>query len=137
MRRQHQGKTAGFFETGTEGIMWVIEVKLGKQKTPNQKKDVWGIDDSGRKGFVDIENGDRLILFDNDDEIFFDGIVERDEKAGWTEYPQNPGHGQPCAFGSFWIRWTQKGYAADDWANFFIKRNGKNKHLNARIIKSS
>jgi len=42
MRRQHQGKTAGFFETGTEGIMWVIEVKLGRQKTPNQKKDVWG-----------------------------------------------------------------------------------------------
>lgn len=94
---------------------------------------------TGYDALVTIERGDRLKIYNPDSTVAFDGIIEPDYKAGWTEFPQNLGHGQPSALG-FWIHWTQKGWDPDEWATLFfgydLKANKSlGKHLRAELTK--
>lgn len=105
-----------FFETGCEGLMWVL------------KKD-------GEKGYEALEfleAGDHLTIYNEDGSVLFEGKIVPDYEAGWQEYPLNPGQGQPCALG-FWIHWTQKGWKPDDWATLFIR--GDKPSLRAKLIR--
>lgn len=60
----------------------------------------------------------------------FDGVVDEDRETGYAEYPRNPGSGQPAALG-LWIHWTQRGFAPDDWARFFVREEGEFRYLAA------
>lgn len=98
-----KGKLYGWFETGCEGIWWSF--------TEDNKK--------GYDGLHPLEQGDYIKVFDQNNNIVFDGFIDRDHKIGWKEYPLNPSNGQPFALG-YWIHWTQKGWQPDDWARLFM-----------------
>lgn len=113
-----------FFETGCEGLMWVL-----------QKDGVVNYYDA----LVFIEAGDHLKVFAEDGLILFDGVVKPDYKAGWMEYPRNPGSGQPQALG-FWIHWTQKGWEPDEWAKLFLHQyleDGNKQPLRAEFTRKT
>ena len=99
-----------FLETGTEGAVWILD--------PDEK----GPDDDRRYMQV-LEKGDRLKAFNEDGTIAFEGVINPNRRLGWTEYPRNPGHGQPSALG-LWIHWTQSGWQPDPWARLFIPHKG-------------
>ena len=106
----YKGQLFDYFETGTEGVVWTL-VRDGATKAEQDR----------REDLVFLKNGDWLKAFDAKGRVLFDGVIQEDRKAGWTEYPRNPGHGQPSALG-FWIHWTQTGWTPDDWARLFIGR---------------
>ena len=85
------GTVDTFFETGCEGLVWAF-YEDGK---------------SDLDAIRFIETGDRLVIYSNDGSKLFDGEIIPDYHAGWTEYPKNPGHGQPSALG-YWIHWSSK-----------------------------
>ena len=92
-----------YFETGTEGTVWSI-FEDGKE---------------GYDGLHMIEERDHLTIYGENNEVLFDDDIRCDRQAGWTEYPLNPGNGQPSALG-LWIHWTQAGWQPDDWAKLFF-----------------
>lgn len=122
MRAKFFGVLEGFFETGSEGIMWCL-IEDGKQ---------------GYEGVHFIEEGDRLIVYGENNKVLFDGDIDCDYQIGWTEYPKNPGYGQPCALG-YWIHWTQRGWQPDKWAKLFmyphLQENGGKATLRAELTK--
>lgn len=117
---KYTGTINQFFETGCEGLIWVLE-----------KDGVQGYD-----ALVFIEAGDHLKIFSENDSVLFDGVIDPDYQAGWREYPRNPGNGQPSALG-FWIHWTQKGWQPDEWAKLFLHEclEKGNKPLRAELTR--
>ena len=115
---EYSGKLGWWFETGTEGVVWIFEID--------------GREELGYDSFKTIKEGDHLIVYEADDSIIFDGRIVCDDKVGWKEYSLNPGHGQPCVFNSLWIHWTQKGWQPDDWALLFMRHDLKVKEDDLR-----
>ncbi|MDP3999046.1 MAG: hypothetical protein Q8P76_00425 [bacterium] len=113
------GVLAGYFETGTEGQIWVL-LEDGKE---------------GYDAMKLIELGDHLRIYGEDNKILFDGKIIPDFEIGRTPYPLNPKYGQPSALG-FWIHWTQKGFTADDWARFFLREEFGLPPLRAELTKT-
>lgn len=126
-----------FFETGCEGVMWKL-FQDGK---------------TGYECLVNIDEGDHLKIFGEDNNILFDGIIEQDWNAGWYPYfhikkkmdedptynpPKDYAHGQPSALGH-WIHWTQRGWEPDEWAKLFFHQyligNEGKKPLRAELTK--
>ena len=121
--QKYSGVLDGYFETGSEGVMWVLDTKDKRRKY---------------YGLIFIDAGDHIKIYGRNGSIIFEGQIFPDYKAGWEEYPKNPGHGQPQAIG-FWVRWTQSGWHPDEWAKLFIKHwfdEWKNvEQLKAELIK--
>jgi hypothetical protein len=101
--KTYKGMLHNFFETGCEGMMWVLI-------QDNMK---------GYEALVDINEGDYLKIFNEDGSVIFDGVIKEDHEIGYAKYPLNPEYGQPAALG-YWIHWTQSGWQPDDWARLFF-----------------
>lgn len=112
------GELEDFFETGCEGLMWALH-EHGKV---------------GYDGLHVINAGDHLTVFDESDEILFEGLIDPDYEIGHKPYPQNQKYSQPSALG-LWIHWTQHGWQPDDWARLFVRYKGE-KRLTARLVKA-
>jgi len=103
-QRRFEGELIDFFETGTEGVIWMLE------------------DDSrfGRAALEAICEGDHLMILDALGNIVWRGVIRCDKKIGFRPYPMNPEYGQQCALGH-WVHWIQEGFEPDEWAKFFIR----------------
>jgi hypothetical protein len=114
--RIHDGVLQAWIEMGMEGAVWVLL-------------------EDGPGGFYErlrtLEAGDHLTVWLPDGRILFDGAVRTDRRAGWEEYPLNPGHGQPAALG-YWAHWTQRDWEPDLWASLFLLHDPP---LRARLAK--
>ena len=111
-----KGDLDPYFETGTEGIIWIV-YEDGKK---------------GYDGLHALHPLDQLTIYGEKGEILFNEKIFPDWKAGWAEYPRNPGHGQPAALGC-WIHWTQIGWEPDKWASFFLRKKGESV-LKAKLV---
>jgi hypothetical protein len=99
-----EGELIDFFETGTEGVIWMVE-------------------DDERYGHGALQNiceGDHLTILNKVGGVIWRGVIHCDKKIGWRRYPSNPKYGQQCALGH-WVHWIQKEFQPDDWARFFIR----------------
>lgn len=137
MDKKYIGELTYWFETGTEGLIWVLKVDENQSS-----KDLFYGD------LVIIENGDRLKVLSQDGNVIFDGVVCQDYFEGWRPYPVQFSlcarllvrfwrllpkwfialaarkhwlNGQPVACGC-WIHWTQAGWKVEDWARLFVGR---------------
>jgi len=95
------GKLYGWFETGTEGVIWTVY----EDGPPSYER------------MHVLENGDRLRIW----EIFsgrqvFNGIIRFDTKIGSQALGQ-------VALG-LWVHGIQEGYDPDDWARLFFREPG-------------
>lgn len=135
--KKYTGELTYWFETGTEGLIWVLKVD------ENQSGD-----DLLYGDLVIIEKGDRLKIVSLDGNVIFDGVVRTDYFEGSHPYPcqwtlfskmllwfwrwlperfrklaarKQWLNGQPAACG-YWIHWTQTGWKAEDWARLFVGR---------------
>lgn len=102
--RRIEGTLDGYFETGTEGLIWSVE-------------------DDNRPGIDRPEpicEGDQLTVLDGRGEVAWKGIIRCDRKVGWQGYPRNRKYGQQCALG-YWVHWIQEGFKPDDWARYFVR----------------
>lgn len=115
--REYNGVLGSHNEHGSEGVRWIL-VEDGK---------------TGYDAEVFIDAGDRLVIYNADGNVLFDGIIALDKETGYMPYRLNPEDGQPFALG--WpIHWTQMGWQPDDWAKLFIREPNEPK-LRAKLIK--
>ena len=116
--KKYAGVLDGWFETGTEGTVWVLS-EDGK---------------SGYGAMQVLKPGDHLKVYGEDGAVVFDGIIDPDTKAGMTASPLNPEYKQPCALG-LWIHWTQRGWQPDDWARLFLRADFGQTPFRAELTK--
>ncbi len=103
------GYLTEYFETGTEGLIWMLEEEGDRSR---------GLDALHR-----IEQGDRLtIMTRNGRRTLWSGVIECDTQTGGMPRPGNPEFVQPQALG-YWIHWTQRGISPDRWARFFCRED--------------
>jgi hypothetical protein len=104
MSRRFEGELVDYFETGAEGVIWMLE------------------DDRrfGRAALELICEGDDLTIIDQLGKVLWRGVVRCDKEIGLRPYPMNPEYSQQCALGH-WVHWIQRGFNPDDWARFFIR----------------
>lgn len=114
-RRKIAGKTftgelEGFFETGTEGVIWnlIRDLAPGEHVESSYERD------------VAVEQGDFLEVFGEHGQTIWSGTVDMDYGYGWFPYPGNPIFGQQ-AVGGMWVHWVQKCDDPEAWATMFFK----------------
>ena len=96
-----------FFETGTEGLIWILDD---------------GRKNQGYEAIHLIEEGDHLTVFDENDKKIFDDKIVCDTETGKIPRPTNPQFKQQSALG-YWIHWVQEGWEPDEWAGLFIRED--------------
>lgn len=150
---RYEGVLESWFETGTEGMVWVLACDTRDAK--------WLLYDN----LFILEEGDELTVWAPDGAVLFKGVLEFDRETGWVPYPRgqwppefrrrfSPPHwalyyfrrwcanhwhglpgwlkglmrsgmsGQQAALGC-WIHWVQKGWDADAWAELFMPPSGQ------------
>ncbi len=116
---KYYGVISSFFETGCEGMEWFF-YEDGRV---------------GYEGLRSIENGDHLLIFEEDGTVIFDDKIVQDREAGWKWRSKKFKIKQPSALG-FWIHWTQKGWKPDNWAKLFLRKPHLRAELTKRIPKT-
>jgi hypothetical protein len=97
----YRGKLYAFAETGTEGTVWMLM----------QPGDYYPS--------ISLRQGDHLTVFDDDNNVIWEGEVKCDFKKNYQPYPSNPTMGQPVVFG-FWVHWLHPDVDAEVWASWFF-----------------
>lgn len=110
------GKLDWFYETGIEGLPWILE-EDGK---------------TGMDGVHLIEAGDHLKVYGEDGTVVFDNEIVPDHEVGKVEHPMLKEMKVQFALGC-WVCWIQQGWQPDAWAALFIRSD--NNHLRAELTK--
>ena len=99
-----KGKLEAFWETGSEGVHWSLYLD-GKK---------------GYAGLHSITEGDYITIYDEDNEIIYEGDIIQDRFSNWKAYPMNPIFGQQVA-GNYLVHWIQANVNPDLWEKWFVK----------------
>jgi hypothetical protein len=110
------GLLEGFWETGTEGVLWALEEEPFK----------------GYDGLHILENGDELTVFNADGSVLWKGVIDLEYESGYMNFPLNPQYGQQAALG-YWVHGCQRGFAIDDWAYMFMGPHCRNPRYPQRL----
>lgn len=103
-----QGTAIAYFETGTEGLLWMVE--------PTNCTRIADLHF--------LQKGDFLRVEDPAGQVLFEGTIDPDYDAGKMPRYAGDKYGQPVARG-YWVHWTQKGWTPDDWAMLFIPEKNR------------
>ena len=98
-----QGKLDPFFETGTEGVLWSL----------------YDNDNNGYKSLHVLKNGDYLKVYNEQQQVYWEGEIQLEYKRNYRPYPQNPKYGQQEIFG-YWIHGLQENIQPEFWAKMFF-----------------
>lgn len=98
------GVLDGYFETGTEGVLWAIINN----------------DLRGYEALNILQDGDYLFVEDNNGGIEWEGAVKLDRTKNYRPYPTNPSHGQQEVLG-FWVHGLQVDVPPEIWAKWFFE----------------
>jgi len=112
------GVLYAYAETGSEGFHWSVH-EDGKE---------------GYEGLHILRDGDELTVFNDDESVLWQGVIDFEYRTGWRHYPLNPRLGQQCALG-LWVHGNQEGWEIDKWAKLFIDE--KRATLLKTTVKSS
>lgn len=114
MVKEYNGRLAGYFETGLEGMVWALEQD--------------GVE--GDAGLLFIEEGDEITIYSSGGEQVYSGVIKPDKLRGQRRRPSSTCM-QPQALG-VWIHWAQESFEPDEWASYFMS----NKY-SAKVLRCS
>ena len=103
-----EGTLFAWAESGTEGVFWAIQ----DDRHP-----------LSYDGLNVIDEGDHLTILNNQQEVLWSGVIEKDISTGSVPRPSKADWNQQVALG-WWVHWIQKGFAPDKWADFFDRAGG-------------
>jgi hypothetical protein len=99
------GKLEPFFETGTEGILWSL----------------YDDKNNGYNSLHVIKNGDFLEVINENNELYWSGLIMLEYKRRFTSYPNNPKYGQQEIFG-YWVHGFQEKIEPEYWSKMFFDK---------------
>ena len=107
-----KGKLEPYWETGTEGVLWALE------------------DDRGhiREALHILKNGDYLKVFNDDNQVYWEGTIQLEYERNYQSYPMNPQYGQQALLG-YWIHGLQYNLEPEFWGKMFFN------HMRAELTK--
>lgn len=98
------GELEGFYETGTEGVIWSL----------------WDNTKSGYDGLHYLQPGDHFVIYAHDGTVAWEGDILWDRQVGRITAPTNPNYRGQAALG-MWVHGIQQGFEPDAWATFFFQ----------------
>lgn len=99
---RYEGTFCEFFETGTEGVLWVLEASRV----------------SGYEGLVVLQMGDEIEIYDPVGNPVYRGVISPEHNIKTMGRPS--GVMQPVSNGR-WVHWIQSGVDPDLWGSWFFK----------------
>lgn len=94
-----------FFETGTEGIIWSVH----EDGVP------------GYPGLNCLEDGNQLVVFNQERHILWSGVIKLEYKRRFRSYPLNPAYGQQEVEG-MWVHGFQENVDPEVWTRWFFNK---------------
>ena len=98
------GRLEAFWETGSEGVHWSLYLD-GKE---------------GYNALYSITEGDYITIYNEDNEVIYEGDIIQDRFSNWKAYPMNPIYGQQVA-GNYLVHWIQANVNPDLWERWFSR----------------
>jgi hypothetical protein len=101
-----EGILFGWFETGTEGILWALQEHKYIYQTG-------GLNDGphwDHKGLQVLRNGDRLKIYDENKILLHDIVVDLDNTRQYKSLQQK---------NTYWVHGMQKSFHKEFWWNIF------------------
>lgn len=97
-----KGKLEAFWETGSEGVHWFLYLD-GKE---------------GYDALYSIEEGDYITIYNEYNDIIYEGDIIQDKFSNWRAYSRNPIFGQQIA-GNYFVHWLQANVNPNLWLSWF------------------
>ena len=108
MIKTYEGIAESYFETGMEGVRWVVET------TVKDKELLHGC-------VYFIKEGDHALITSKDGSILFDDVIVLDTLSCRHSYPHGGGSQQVA--GGMYTHWIQHGFSGDEWNKLFHDTN--------------
>lgn len=105
------GLTHTYFETGMEGVEWIVQ---DSKHIHHNGMGGWSVE-----GMNVLEEGDQLTITSQTGEELFSGTIKKDYVTGRKKTP----YGTQQVAAGLWCHWIQEGFKPDDWAALFNKEN--------------
>lgn len=108
MENVFNGSLLAHFETGMEGVNWIL--MDNEKDAPNHVSEA----------SVEIETGDHLKIKNKEGIVIFDSIIVRNKTS--NHRCRNGGYTQQVAAGVY-CHWLQHGFSPDEWAELFNQQH--------------